>query len=75
MCLAVPLTIKEITGPGTAVAERDGVRRKIDVSLLKNPEPGDYVIVHAGFAIEKVRPEAAADTLAALEELREALRA
>ncbi len=52
MCLAVPARIIEISG-NTAVMEVDGVRRSANLSLVREPKVGDYVIVHAGFAIQK----------------------
>ena len=52
MCLAVPAKIVSINGD-EAVAEIQGVRRKIIVSLINGPRIGDYVLIHAGFAIRK----------------------
>ena len=52
MCLAVPARIVSISGD-EAVAEIGGVRRKIIVSLISAPRPGDCVLIHAGFAIRK----------------------
>ena len=52
MCLAIPVEIISIKGE-EALAEIDGVRRKIIVSLIPDPKPGDYVLLHAGFAIKK----------------------
>jgi hydrogenase expression/formation protein HypC len=48
------MRIVEIDGPAKALVESGGVSRRVDVSLVDNPAPGDYVIVHAGFAIEKL---------------------
>ena len=73
MCLAVPLRIKEINGED-AVAERDGVSRKIKVGFIQDPKPGDYVIVHAGFAIERVDEQQAIDDLEAWKEFQEAIK-
>ena len=72
MCLAVPLKITELNGD-TAVAERDGIRRKIGVGFIEDPKVGDYVIVHAGFAIEKIAAREAKKDLEAFRELQEAL--
>ncbi len=58
MCLAVPLKIVEINGQD-AVGARDGIRRPIRLDFIKEPKLGDYVMVHAGFAIERVEPEEA----------------
>lgn len=52
MCLAVPAKIVELTGD-TAVVEIGGVRRPASVAFIENPGVGDFVLVHAGFAIEK----------------------
>ena len=73
MCLAVPLKIESIDGMD-AVAGRDGVRRKIRLDLLKDPKIGEYVIVHAGFAIERLREEQALQDLEAAREVEDALR-
>ena len=55
MCLAVPMQILEIKGK-RAIATVKDVKKEIDISLLSEVKEGDYVIVHAGFAIEKVCP-------------------
>jgi hydrogenase expression/formation protein HypC len=52
MCLAVPARIVEVTGD-TAIIDVEGVRRPANVSLVREPKVGEYVIVHAGFAIQK----------------------
>ena len=56
MCLAVPMKIKKIKG-NIGLLETEGVERKVDISLLKSLKEGDYVIVHAGFAIERLDPD------------------
>ena len=68
MWLAIPLRIIEIKG-NTAVGEANGVKREIRVDFIKNPKIGDYVIVHAGFAIEKLAEQQALDDLEAWEEV------
>ena len=73
MCLAVPLKIIEVNGK-TAVAEAMGVSRKIRVDFIPEPRAGDYVMVHAGFAIERLPERQALDDIAAWEELENALR-
>lgn len=62
MCLAVPSKIIEINGP-MAKVDVDGVVREASIMLLEDAGVGDYVIVHAGFAISKVNEEAALQTL------------
>jgi len=53
MCLAVPMKIQKIDSDG-GTAEYGNVQQRINISLVENPAVGDYVIVHAGFAIEKL---------------------
>ncbi len=72
MCLAVPLRIAELNG-NDAVGERDGIRRNIRVDFIKEPQIGDYVIVHAGFAIERLDAAQAEEDLAAIREVEEEL--
>ena len=52
MCLAVPARIVELHD-STATISVDGVLRDVDVSLIEEPRLGDYVLVHAGFAIHR----------------------
>ena len=69
MCLAIPSEIVEIRDQ-TAIIDLAGVRR--EVSLLLLPEEasvGEYVLVHAGFAIQKIDKEAAEETLKLFEEI------
>ena len=72
MCLAVPLKLIEINGK-EAVGESLGMRRSVRVDFIENPRIGDYVIVHAGFAIERLPEEQALEDIGAWEELRDAL--
>lgn len=62
MCLAYPMQIKEVKA-NSAVAEVDGITRAVNILLLPDVKKGDYVMVHAGFAIEKVNREEAEKTL------------
>ena len=73
MCLAVPLKLIEIDGKN-AVGEALGVKRAVRVDFIPEPKVGDYVIVHAGFAIERLPEAQAMDDLEAWEELDNALR-
>ncbi len=72
MCLAIPLQLIEING-STAVGEAMGMRREIRVDFIDKPQIGDYVIVHAGFAIERLPEQQALDDLEAWEDVRDAL--
>ena len=72
MCLAVPLKIIAIDGKN-AVGESMGMQRKLRVDFIPEPKIGDYVIVHAGFAIERLPEKQALEDIAAWEEIRDAL--
>ena len=72
MCLAVPLKIIAIDGKN-AVGESMGMQRKLRVDFIPEPRIGDYVIVHAGFAIERLPEEQALEDIAAWEEIRDVL--
>lgn len=52
MCLAVPAKIVELSN-STATISVEGALREVDVSLIDEPRLGDFVLVHAGFAIHK----------------------
>lgn len=56
MCLAVPAKIVELSGE-MALVEIQGVRREVSIVFVENPKVGDWVLVHAGFAIRKWSPE------------------
>ncbi len=71
MCLGIPMLIVERTG-NDAVAESGGVRKRIRLDLLESAAIGDYVLIHAGYAIEKLDTEEALETL---ELLRQVYRA
>ena len=73
MCLAIPLQLIEING-NAAVGEAMGMRRDIRVDFIENPQIGDFVIVHAGFAIERLPEQQAMQDLEAWEEVQNALR-
>ena len=67
MCLAIPSKIIEIDD-NIGTIDVDGVRRKASLLLLEEAKVGDYVIVHAGFAIHKIDEEAALESLRLLKE-------
>lgn len=68
MCLAIPMQLIEIDGV-TAVAELEGVTRKVRVDMLSDVVIGDYVLVHAGLAIAKIDVKEAEETLTLLKGL------
>ena len=67
MCLAIPSKITRIEN-NMATIDVDGVRREASLLLLEDAGVGDYVIVHAGFAIHKIDEAAALETLKFLKE-------
>ena len=69
MCLAVPAKVIELDGK-KAMVDFGGVRREVDVSLVE-AGIGDYVIVHAGFAIQIMDEKQAQETLDAWRQLFE----
>lgn len=69
MCLAVPMKIVEIRENGAGVAELDGSRHDVDLSLVPGTKLGTYVIVHAGYAIEKMNQAEADAILQLFDEL------
>lgn len=73
MCLGIPMKIMSIEGDN-AVVSAGGLKRKADISLLKDARAGEYVLIHAGFAIEKVKTKEARATLKAIRGIDEVRR-
>ena len=72
MCLAVPAKVKSIDKTIASV-DFGGVRKKVSLGILDGVKEGDYVLVHAGFAIAKVEKEEAHNTLKVIDELKKAV--
>ncbi len=72
MCLAIPMVLVE-RNEFEGLAEIDGVQRRISVMYVPEAEVGDYVLVHAGYAIGQVDAEEAAKTLEMLREYSDAM--
>lgn len=70
MCIGIPGRIIEIAG-WNAVADAGGATREINVMLVDGVAPGDYVIIHAGYAISKIDEREADDILSTLQEITE----
>ena len=68
MCLAVPGVIEELAGD-MAKVRIEGITIDANVALIEAPQTGDYVLVHAGYAIQRLEPEDAEETLKLLREL------
>lgn len=69
MCLAVPARVVELKDDDHAIVDLAGVRKTISVALLDDVAEGDYVIVHVGFALNKLDPDEAAKTLQLFAEI------
>lgn len=67
MCLAIPSKIVEIWDQ-MGIVDVDGVKREASLMLIENAQVGDYVIVHAGFALHKIDPDEARESLKLLRE-------
>ena len=63
MCLAIPAKVKELEEGGLATVDILGVTREISTDLTPQAQVGDYVLVHAGFAIEVVDEDYALETI------------
>ena len=75
MCLAIPGKIIEISpdNANSALVEVVGVRRHVDLGLLEDdrPKPGDWVLIHVGYAMSKISEQDAAEQMRTLEVLGE----
>ena len=70
MCLAIPHVIKEVLGDNRALATSGAVQTDIRTDLVDSPALGDTVLVHAGFAIEKLSPSDSEELLGLWDEIR-----
>ncbi|MEO0078004.1 MAG: HypC/HybG/HupF family hydrogenase formation chaperone [candidate division WOR-3 bacterium] len=68
MCLAIPLRVKSIKGD-MAVGEVDGIEREVSLMMTPDAKVGDYVIVHAGFAIQILDQKEAEENLDILRQM------
>ncbi len=69
MCIAIPMNVIEINGEA-GVVENNGVRREVGLQLLDKVEKGDWVLIHAGFAISKLDEKEAEETMKLLKEAK-----
>jgi len=75
MCLAIPARVVQISEQSLGLVELGGVVREASFMLLPDAQVGDYVLLHAGYALQKVDEAEAEETLRLLAELAEAGRA
>lgn len=68
MCLAIPALVSELLPGDMAKVSLDGVTKEISIAMVEDVKPGDYVIIHVGYALSKIDAEEAEKTLALLAE-------
>ena len=66
MCHALPVKIIALTGSDTAKVSLGGIVKEISVALIDDPQPGEYVVLHVGYALAKIDEAEAERTLALL---------
>jgi len=71
MCLGIPAKVVQIDEPNQGKVDYLGTKVKTNLTLLENVKIGDWVIIHAGFAISKLNEEEARETLSLLREIAE----
>ncbi len=71
MCLAIPAQVVELRDNDNALVDLAGVKKEISLALVDGVAVGDYVIVHVGYALNKLDPEEAAKTLKLFAEMGE----
>lgn len=72
MCLGVPgkiISIQELAGFRVAEVEIAGAKRQVSLDMLPEAKEGDYVLVHAGYAMQVIDEQAAQETLQYLEQI------
>lgn len=63
MCLALPVRVVELRDGDTAVVDLGGVRKQVSLALVDNVQPGDYVVLHVGYALSRLDAAEARRTL------------
>ena len=69
MCLAIPACVEKLVAEDNAIVNLGGVRKEISLALVENIIVGDYVIVHVGYALQKLDPLEAEQTLIMFNEM------
>lgn len=69
MCLAIPAIVVELLDGDSAVVDLDGVRKQVSLALVEHVAVGDYVIIHVGFALQRLNVDEAEQTLALMRQL------
>lgn len=71
MCLAIPARVEKKLPNDFAIVEVGGIKKEVSTSLICDLEVGDYVIIHVGFALNKLDEEEALKTLEIMEQINE----
>lgn len=69
MCLAIPAYVEQLIAENHAIVNLGGIRKEISLALVEDIAPGDYVIVHVGFALQKLDQLEAEHTLSMFAEI------
>lgn len=69
MCLAIPAQVVELRDNDNALVDLAGVKKEISLALVEGVAVGDYVIVHVGYALNRLDPDEAAKTLKLFAEI------
>ncbi len=69
MCLAIPACVEQLVAEDNAIVNLGGVRKEISLALVENIKVGDYVIVHVGYALQKLDSLEAEQTLRMFNEI------
>ncbi len=73
MCLGIPARIVSLGEAFRAEVEIGGIRREVDLTLVPESKVGDYVLIHVGYAIERIDEAEAMETLALIQQMAEAV--
>ena len=68
MCLAIPMRVERLLAEGKALVRQDGLETVVDISLVEHAQPGDHLIIHAGYAIEVLDSAEAEERLKLFDE-------
>lgn len=69
MCLAIPMRVTELLPDGKARVRQDDLETVVDVSLVERADVGDFLIIHAGYAIEVLETEDAEERIRLFDEM------
>lgn len=74
MCLAIPVRVERVIDDDTALVDIGGVSKEISLTLVDDVHVGDYVILHVGYALNKLDPEEAKKTLDLFAQMESAMQ-